>query len=69
MGSQRLRITVGDRQSFKELAQRVRGNKYLWGNTPALDIFKSEQNERVHYREDLELLFAGPCFIQLGYIY
>ncbi|KAN0076101.1 protein of unknown function (DUF4470) domain containing protein [Elaphomyces granulatus] len=35
------------------------GDKYLWGNTPALDILKLEQNEGFAYQEDLALLFAA----------
>lgn len=35
------------------------GNKHLWGNTPAVDILKLEQNEGLEYRGGLSLLFAG----------
>jgi hypothetical protein len=35
------------------------GNKYLWGNTPALDVLKLEQNEGLGYQDDIVLLFAG----------
>ena len=35
------------------------GNKYLWGNTPALDVLKLEQNEVLGYQDDIVLLFAG----------
>jgi hypothetical protein len=35
------------------------GSKYLWGNTPALDILKLEQNEGLSYQDDIALLFAG----------
>jgi hypothetical protein len=31
----------------------------LWGNTPALDILKLEQNEGLSYQDDIALLFAG----------
>lgn len=39
------------------------GLKYLWGNVPAMDIFKMERNEGVSYAKDLRILFAGitPC--------
>jgi hypothetical protein len=37
------------------------GSKYLWGNTPALDVLKLEQNEGIGYRDDIALLFAGQC--------
>lgn len=35
------------------------GGKYLWGNTPALDVLNLEQNEGVAYGNDMALLFAG----------
>ena len=35
------------------------GNRYLWGNTPAMDILKLEENERNLYEEDIAILFAG----------
>lgn len=34
-------------------------DKYLWGNTPALDILNLEHNEGLGYRDDIALLFAG----------
>ncbi|CZR50286.1 uncharacterized protein PAC_00158 [Phialocephala subalpina] len=34
-------------------------NKYLWGNTPALDVLNLEQNEGLGHQEDLSLLFAA----------
>ena len=39
------------------------GSKYLWGNTPAVDILNLRQNEGIDYEEDIALLFAGqePC--------
>ena len=33
--------------------------KYLWGNVPALDVLKLEQNEGLEFQGDLNLLFAG----------
>jgi len=33
--------------------------KYLWGNIPAIDILRLEQNEGRGYRQSLALLFAG----------
>lgn len=33
--------------------------KYLWGNIPALDIMKIDQNEGPTYNEDLGMCFAG----------
>ncbi|PHH78981.1 hypothetical protein CDD80_5922 [Ophiocordyceps camponoti-rufipedis] len=33
--------------------------KYLWGNIPAIDIVKLEDNEGVDYKQDLRLLFAA----------
>lgn len=33
--------------------------RYLWGNTPAFDILKLEQNEGKLYNGDLAILFAG----------
>ncbi|KFX99826.1 hypothetical protein V490_01644 [Pseudogymnoascus sp. VKM F-3557] len=38
---------------------RFGGTKYLWGNTPALDVLKLEQNEGLGYAEDIALLFAA----------
>jgi hypothetical protein len=35
------------------------GGKYLYGNMPAYDILKLEQNEGCDYAEDVHLLFAG----------
>ncbi|KND87546.1 hypothetical protein TOPH_07817 [Tolypocladium ophioglossoides CBS 100239] len=35
------------------------GSKYLWGNTPAMDVLRLDQNEGLEYRGDLSLLFAG----------
>lgn len=35
------------------------GTKYLWGNTPAVDIIQLEKNEGLEYREEMSLLFAG----------
>lgn len=35
------------------------GNKYLWGNTPSIDILQLSDNEGVAYTEDLKVLFAG----------
>ncbi|KAM0126323.1 hypothetical protein ACHAO1_010135 [Botrytis cinerea] len=35
------------------------GNRYLWGNTPAMDILKLEENERNLYEEDIAILFAA----------
>lgn len=35
------------------------GRKYLWGNTPALDVLKLDQNEGLGYEDDIALLFAG----------
>ncbi|OBT66458.1 hypothetical protein VE03_03695 [Pseudogymnoascus sp. 23342-1-I1] len=35
------------------------GEKYLWGNTPALDVLKLEQNEGLGYADDIALLFAA----------
>lgn len=42
------------------------GNKYLWGNTPALDVLKLEQNEGLSYRDDIALLFAGEYYFPVG---
>ncbi|EXJ70466.1 uncharacterized protein A1O5_06535 [Cladophialophora psammophila CBS 110553] len=35
------------------------GGKYLWGNVPAIDILRLEQNEGHNYNKDLALLFAA----------
>lgn len=35
--------------------------KYLWGNTPAIDIAHITENEGVAYDSDIALLFAGRC--------
>lgn len=39
------------------------GQKYFWGNVPALDLLNLKQNEGVEVAEDLRLLFAGMCGI------
>ena len=42
------------------------GTKYLWGNMPAIDIVKLQQNEGVDYDKKLQLLFAGGnCHVLL----
>ncbi|KAI0515446.1 hypothetical protein F5B22DRAFT_636473 [Xylaria bambusicola] len=33
--------------------------KYLWGNVPAIDVIKLDQNEGVNFGNPLNLLFAG----------
>lgn len=35
------------------------GNKYLWGNVPAIDVLQLAKNEGDNYDQDLHLLFAG----------
>ncbi|PGH26457.1 hypothetical protein AJ80_01770 [Polytolypa hystricis UAMH7299] len=35
------------------------GTKYLWGNTPAIDVLKLELNEGNSYEEDIAVLFAA----------
>ena len=37
------------------------GSKYLWGNTPAVDVLNLKRNEGIGYKEDIALLFAGQC--------
>ena len=34
------------------------GGKYLWGNTPAIDILQMRNNEGSSYEKDIALLFA-----------
>ncbi|RCI15981.1 hypothetical protein L249_3026 [Ophiocordyceps polyrhachis-furcata BCC 54312] len=34
-------------------------SKYIWGNSPAIDIVKLKDNEGEHYDRDLRLLFAA----------
>jgi hypothetical protein len=39
--------------------------KWLWGNTPSVDIIQLERNEGATYLQDLHVLFAGmPVFCQ-----
>jgi hypothetical protein len=38
------------------------GGKYFWGNTPALDVLRLEQNEGFAYQDDVAMLFAGTCY-------
>jgi len=33
--------------------------KYLWGNVPAIDVLRLEQNEGEDYTGNIALLFAG----------
>lgn len=33
--------------------------KYLWGNCPAIDVLKLQENEGVDWHKDVKLLFAG----------
>lgn len=35
------------------------GNKYLWGNVPALDLLRLRDNEGSNTNRDLSLLLAG----------
>ena len=35
------------------------GQKYLWGNVPALDLLNIKQNEGSEFTGDIRLLFAG----------
>ena len=35
------------------------GKKYLWGNMPAYDVLKLDNNEGLSYKGPLSLLFAG----------
>lgn len=35
------------------------GNKYLWGNVPAIDVLQLAKNEGRNYDQDVHLLFAG----------
>ena len=37
--------------------------KYLWGNVPALDLVKLQQNEGADFAGDLRLLFAGQNYL------
>lgn len=37
--------------------------KYLWGNVPALDLIKLQQNEGFNFAKDLRLLFAGEDYL------
>ncbi|RDW81293.1 uncharacterized protein DSM5745_04850 [Aspergillus mulundensis] len=38
---------------------QTKGEKFLWGNTPAIDVLKLESNEGVKHDEDLRILFAA----------
>lgn len=44
---------------------RFGGEKYLWGNTPAMDVLNLEQNEGLNYADDIALLFAGRISVQV----
>ena len=35
------------------------GSQYMWGNMPALDVLKLDQNEGYEVSRDYALLFAG----------
>ena len=35
--------------------------RYLWGNVPAYDVVRLEQNEGLKYDKDISLCFAGKC--------
>lgn len=37
------------------------GCKFLWGNTPAIDVLQIDRNEGRTYCRDIALLFAGKC--------
>ena len=46
------------------------GNKYLWGNVPALDLLQLKDNEGEDYCQGLSLLLAGmraEQFFDLSY--
>lgn len=40
-------------------------HKHLYGNAPAYDILKLEQNEGLDWNEELRLLFAGDDCLSL----
>lgn len=39
--------------------------KYLWGNIPAVDVVKLEENEGKDFAQPLSLLFAGKCIYSM----
>ena len=52
----------GDEGPFVKNASHGR-QKYLWGNVPALDLIKLQQNEGINFAGDLRLLFAGEDYL------
>lgn len=42
--------------------QEFGGKKYLWGNLPAYDVLKLDENEGVAHEVPLNLLFAGMSY-------
>lgn len=48
----------GDPSLYHMYAQHG-GEKYLWGNVPALDVLNLERNEADKLPKKLHLLFAG----------
>ncbi|KAM0319007.1 hypothetical protein ACHAPQ_010503 [Fusarium lateritium] len=43
----------------EDTQKKFGGSKYLWGNVPALDILRLEDNEGKAYKKKLNLLFAA----------
>ena len=62
MENRRPAFIDGDEGPLIKYASHGR-NKYLWGNVPALDIIKLQQNEGVNFAGDLRLLFAGEDYL------
>lgn len=40
-------------------SQGFGGKKHFWGNVPAIDVLRLDQNEGSNYDKDIQLLFAG----------
>lgn len=45
--------------SVADLATTHGKQKFLWGNVPALDVLNLDANEGIHYKNDINILFAG----------
>jgi Domain of unknown function (DUF4470) len=44
------------------------GLKYLWGNVPAVDVLRLQDNEGVEFNKDYRVLFAGMHIISVGIV-
>jgi hypothetical protein len=50
-------------EASKKFHNLFGSSKYLWGNTPAIDIARIPENEGLTYNGSIALLFAGKLIL------